>query len=311
MIRRLLPSLFCIAGCCAASDAFTPPLIGYVASANATEVRAIVGIPGAARVTLPLALPPGIERVALAPGRAFGVASMSGVESVVLLHSLGTQPAASLIVGAMKSFERAAFSPSGKAVALYGRECACIQAITGLPDTPLLSRNIAVPDRDVLALAISDDGAVVVRASTGELARYEGDTKTIWSITAASIVLSADSSTLAVVDGERKTVSALRAGEWSTVLADGDPVGVAFAGASSFVIADASAGVLLFDPATAQRTPVECACKPALVEPTALTNAFRLTGMDTGAVWLLHLSEAGTRAVFVPVQRTEAGESEQ
>ena len=310
MIRKLSMSLLVGVGMCSASDAFTPPLIGYVAGPS-NEVRAIVGTPGAARVTFPVALPQGIDRIALAPGRTFGLASMTETESVVVLHSLNTQPAASLIVGAAKNFHRAAFSTSGKAVALFSRECGCVQTITGLPDAPAVSRTINVAERDILALATNDDASVIAYSSTGELARYDGDSVSTWPVSARWLALSSDALTLAVVDADRRTVSTLRAGEWSATLAEGDPVAVTFAGLSSMVVADSSAGVRLIDTSAGSVTLVECACTPGTAEPTSLNDAFRITGLDTRAVWLLHVAETGSRIVFVPVQQAELQETEQ
>jgi hypothetical protein len=311
---RTIGCVLLLASLCDASDAFTPPVIGYVAGQPANEVRAIIGTPGAARVTLPLPLPSGITRVAVAPGRTFGIASMQDVESLVLLHSLDTEPAATLIVGAMKSFDRAVFSPSGKAAVVYGAECGCVQTISGLPGEPEV-RTVGALDREAIALAVSDDASIVVRALIGELAVFRGDAVQTWPVTAPSLALSADANTLAVLDSEKKAVSLVRdpagAAEWSLVSAEGEPVAVGFTGSASLVIGDAVAGIRIIDNSSGQTIAVECACKPTSIERTAVENAFRLTGLDAGAVWLLQTGESEARMIFVPLQRLEAQEPSQ
>lgn len=303
---RFATLLFIATGVCLASDAFTPPLIGYVAG-NVSEVRAIVGTPGAARVTRPLPLPEGVERIVLAPGKTFGIAFMADTESAVLLHSLDTQPAASVIPGAMKSFDRAQFSGSGKAVALFGRECECVQAITGMPDQPTLARQLSVTGRDIVALAVSDDASVIAYSSAGEVARYDGESFSTWNGTARALTLSADASTLAVVDADRRTVATVRAGEWTTIADEADPIAIAFI-PGFLLVADASSGAWKIDLASGVRTLIECPCKPTAAEPTALQSAFRLTSLDSGVVWLLHVTEEGGQAVFVPLERDDAQE---
>ena len=296
-------------------DTFTPPLIGYVAGESGKAVHAIVGTPGAARVLPPLPLPPGITRVALAPGRPFGIASLDGVESLVLLHSLNTEPAASVIIGAMKSFDRAVFSAGGRAAVVYGRECGCVQAVTGLPEAPQV-RTISMTDQEVIALAVNDDASLVARAIAGELALFRSNAVQTWSITAASVAISADSAALLVLDSDRKSVSLVRdpggAAEWLPVLAEGEPVTVGFLGAAtSLVVGDAVSGVRLIDSSTGQVTAAECACRPTAIERTAITDTYRLTGLDAGTVWLLRTTDSETRTLFVPVQRLDSQEPRQ
>src|ERR1017187_7077244 len=49
------------------------PVLGYVAQSRPPGLRAILGVPGAAVLSVPLVLPGGVTRVCLAPGQSYAL----------------------------------------------------------------------------------------------------------------------------------------------------------------------------------------------------------------------------------------------
>src|SRR5690349_2902867 len=79
LIARLIQGCWLVLTICAAlassysdPDTFmTRPVIGYAAQSSPPELRAIVGVPGAAVFSEPLPLPDNVTRIRLAPGQSY------------------------------------------------------------------------------------------------------------------------------------------------------------------------------------------------------------------------------------------------
>ena len=83
------------------------------------------------------------------------------------------------------------------------------------------------------------------------------------------------------------------------------PIALAFAPASRIVVADPDTGIQMIDTETKRITGVECSCRPSMLERTASADIFRVTDVQSGALWMLQVGDDTVGAFFVPVRRDE------
>ena len=145
------------------------PVLGFVPGSPANELRAVLGIPGALRLSRPVVLPAAVTRIHLAPRHGYALVEQNapaGVGMVVLGPELYDAMAVTPLDGAPATLDVLAFSPTGRAAVLYSRAEGRFAVYTGLPDAPRLARDVpgdlaaGLPQR----LAISDDGRALVVA---------------------------------------------------------------------------------------------------------------------------------------------------
>ncbi len=157
------------------------PSLGYVtrtpAETGTLELRAMLGVPGAARFSEAMGLPEGTVSAEPAPGQGWVLAVRA---NEVLAFVPATGAAASIArIGKPASW---AFSPSGERVALFYPDRGNVVLMSGLPGSPKLEQTVrvaqvdsfALSDNGVLAYAVGDqvlnsDGGLIYRAS-GQLA---------------------------------------------------------------------------------------------------------------------------------------------
>jgi hypothetical protein len=144
------------------------PVLGLVYAADITELRTILGIPGASRLSGPLALPSGVTNVIFAPGQQCALVEQANGAPVSLIAFPAANPAPLVeIPNAIAHADMVAFSPSGDNAAVYSVSEQRLQVITGLLSTPRVAREIAfsaLPD-DVRLLAIADDGITLLEGA--------------------------------------------------------------------------------------------------------------------------------------------------
>ena len=148
---------------------FVRPFIGYVFDAGAGQIRTIAGTPGAARVAEVVALDTPVQHVLIRAAGSYAVASAPAGNSLMLVRGLDSQAASTPIAGSMTNFSLGAFSMSGASAIVFGSECACVQVLSGLPDSPAVSRTIdaSTLPGDVTALAVSDISSLAAVAISG------------------------------------------------------------------------------------------------------------------------------------------------
>lgn len=131
------------------------PVLGYWIGAG-PQLRAMLGIPGAARLSDPLPVPDGTTAVDMASGGAW-VLVQRATDCLALNPALNQ-------MAAIANFAPAswAYSPSGTWLALYDAGSGQIRTYSGLPAAPKPEASLAAPAFD--QLAISDAGAVVFAA---------------------------------------------------------------------------------------------------------------------------------------------------
>jgi hypothetical protein len=178
---------------------------------------------------------------------------------------------------------------------------------------------LSLPDgSSVQALAINDDASVFAIAdASGKLIVYGPELTSELDLPTSAVVFNADGDSIAAIDNSRKAVaivSKLKATpEIIEVASERDglknPSAVAFATASSLLVADTESSIHIVDLAAVSVQSIGCACRPNLVEKTAHSNIFRITAIDAGAVWVIRLGSEPASAMFIPVQRDDPAEA--
>jgi hypothetical protein len=161
--RYLLPM---IATAAALADGnMSRPVAGYVIDGQ-TQLRPILGVPGAFTFDGPLASPEAPARIWLAPGQTFALTeSASGALAIQSLAGTAVSPSAPL-PGAMQSPDWIAFSPTAGSALLFFGSARRAQVVAGLPQAPRLILDQDISGQEPLTSgAVSDDGSTIVLAS--------------------------------------------------------------------------------------------------------------------------------------------------
>lgn len=320
-LNQLFAALLLGAGTAAASG-INGPVSGFMLDARSRALRPVNGLPGAAVMGAPLAIPFQVQLAAVAPRRDFALAAgFDDNAQVVLVSGLSAAaPAVSSIAGVIGGVTRIALSAGGSAALLYSASSAQLQTLSGLPDNPRAGAAIDVSGLGdaITALAVDDTGAVLV-VGTGSQ-----DAGAVYLIpadgAAARLAPAHNVSALVLLNGARDVAFASNtsneivrvsniAGTISAQIVgsanDGvsNPVGLAAAkGDSELWVANAgSSSLLVFN--LAQPGPPESIDLPSA--PTrcdVLNGRSMLVLNDVGQAPLLLLDPEADRAVyFVPV----------
>ena len=197
----LLP-LFPIYGT-AADSALNRPILGYAARVLPPQLRAIVGVPGAAVFSDPLSLPNGTTRLHVAPGQQYAIIERAEeVPGALFLNGMETGGIVA-IPAVVAAPDFVSFSPSGRSALLISLALGRLQVITGLPRTPQIVENIDVhlmPDVPSNA-AISDDASSVLSSSAAAvyLILCDGSTAIILSVARSASIPFLRASTAAMI----------------------------------------------------------------------------------------------------------------
>ena len=216
------------------------PSLGYVirtadADSGALEVRAMLGTPGAARFSDPIALPAGAVAAEVAAGHKWVLVIRSN-EAVAFQPAINVATSIARI-GAPASW---AFSPSGTQVALYYPERGSVLLMSGLPSTPTLGRTLAIAQLD--SFAVSDSGSFVY-STGGRILNSDGG---LIYQTAGPMAFEAGRELLILFDGANSSlVEAKVAGASTRTIASGlDTPDQLLAGADKAYAANSAAGTI-------------------------------------------------------------------
>jgi hypothetical protein len=112
------------------------PVVGLLTNSEETEIRGILGVPGASTLSAPIALPEGVMRIHLAPTQRWALAELEA-GGLSLLHFEGTEPGLIQSVdGGFAASGLVSFSPTGHSAAMFSRETTTLQILTKLDSTP-------------------------------------------------------------------------------------------------------------------------------------------------------------------------------
>jgi len=205
------------------------PIIGYVAQSSPPELRAILGVPGAAVFSDPLALPRQVTRIHLAPGQPYALLERSHAAPLVLQLNGSNPGQMDSMAGVLPGADIVAFSPHAHSAALFSGRAGRLQVITDLPGAPRITQDIdsGLLPEPPLAMAISDDGRSVFLSSarTVYLLLPDGSTRVVIGVAGIAALAFFPNTGNAVI-GDRSTgsvymVQGLQDGITTSVLATG------------------------------------------------------------------------------------------
>jgi len=151
------------------------PVLGYAWANESRELRAILGVPGAARWSDPIPMAQGVTSLRLAPGHRWALATLEdGSVSTVELDSLILR---TLDTGGA-AFDNVEFSPSASAMALRNSETGESVIFTGGASgmtrtaSHFARGTIALSDSGVLAYLAEDRLMTISGGSATDTARF-------------------------------------------------------------------------------------------------------------------------------------------
>jgi hypothetical protein len=152
-------------------------IVGFISGPGPSELRAILGVFGAARIGPPLAVPDGVTRVYLSPRQRYGLVE-GNADGPLAVWGLGEE-AAVPITGAFPHPDLVAFSPKGESAALYSSAAKQVQVISGIPGKVVLKEAALLESPGAITMmALSDDaGVAITKDSAGELRVWSSQDK--------------------------------------------------------------------------------------------------------------------------------------
>jgi hypothetical protein len=289
------------------------PISGYAFDERAHTLRTIRGIPGASLVGEAVDIGPPLTAAWVSPN--LDSALVQTEKGAAHLYRLDAGRATEHRVDGLGAPERAVFSPSGNALALFtGRT---VRIYRGLPDAPALAGTLELPKETgtaggglalaktrrpaTNAAALSDDGRYLLygNGDSVELLGVAGDSRRLTrAVSGALLAFAPGGYDAAVIDAQGIGLFQDAAGAATVRRLRGAP-GVRAAGFSpdSRRLLLAGDKVTVLDVATGSRSDVACDCRPAGL--SRMGTLFRLNEIGTGPLWLLDVSAAPS-ILFVP-----------
>jgi hypothetical protein len=299
---RLVLIAACAAGILSAQSdgSIRGPVLGLFFDRQASVVRLLEGIPGAARVGAPL--DSDFQEAAVAGNGDYAIAIERG-GTATIVSRVGHRP----LAGARPGAVRVVVSPSGTSAALVYREPAEIQVFAGLPESPRLLRSVD-PESGPSSVALSDDGEIVLsvmRTLRGEdvVYAYAGGAPQVFYRARRVAALSFVPGTHNALVAEPASVKLVRP-DLGEQPAGSDPdrdiaAVAASTDGSRLFIASRSGQITIRDARTGATTSVQCACSPRMLAPLRGNSVFRLTDNADGPLWLLDADSPQPRISFV------------
>jgi hypothetical protein len=291
------------------------PLLGFVYSAERSELRPILGIPGASLFGGPISIPVGVTSIYFAPRQNYALLAHRFVGSIGLMRFQGAEEASvTAICGAISQPDLITFSPSGNSAILYSRRAGQVQVITGLPNAPKLTRAIASSDLpDALRfLAIADDGVTLLEGTARGaiyLLPVGGAPQLLYSAAdLGGLVFTPRTSDVLVFDRGAGTLFLLQdVGSASSYLpiAEGltGVAGNAFLqvnGGSAMLVGTNTSSVWQIDLATLGVRSTRLPVTPHMLQPLQTPGKFLLFYKSGQPAWILDTSGESGTVSFVP-----------
>ena len=294
-----------------ATAAIAQPVIGYVARRLPVELLPIVGVPGSATFGRPLGLPRQTTLVVPAPHQAFALLTLRNADPAVLPLEGGTAGTPLPIRGALRTFDRAVFSPLGRSVVLYAAAAQRLQVIGGLPDSAQIKLDITTRDfpGPLVSVAVSDDGVSVLFSASGavyQLLSSGSATRIVNVEGAAALAFLPDSNDAAVGDSGSGAVFSVRSGAVASayVLATGlaglNSLNATEDGRSLWVACPGQRVIWSVDIVTGQKHRADLTIAASGLDRLHNGNTFLIAAEPGQPAWIAFLEGETVRTVFVP-----------
>ncbi|MBI1897272.1 MAG: hypothetical protein HYS04_12235 [Acidobacteria bacterium] len=288
----------------AQSGKWSAPELGHIFDPEARTIRIISGVAGAAGIDETLAVPRKLAGAAIAPHRNFALGFNHEDGRLLIIRWTADGVTAEPLEGAPASFEAAVFNAEGSAAAVSTGES--VQIWTGLPDAPVLTRELAAPG--LTALALSDDAALLAAVFEGDLLLWSGDEPRVIAHGAYS-ALTFRKAELAAADAEIDQVVLIRnlAGEPELTVLAGPAEGVAGPaalaasadGRALFVANRRGRSLLAIEIESRAVIETACECEPSTLAPLKGDALFAVTDLTQEQFALF--DAAGTDARILPI----------
>jgi hypothetical protein len=206
-------------------------------------------------------------------------------------------------------------SPSSETVAVYFKDTATVQVLTGLPNATNVVYEFQVPD-EIGAIAVNSDGSNVLYAvAEGErdglfLRTSSGETQKLGAAgKAAALAFSPSGSDAIVADSGAQEVLLVRGGALELLAGERDgiqnPAAVAFSPRGVLVANEGTKSVGLIPTDRGVPQYVACECTPKLLN-TLSPGVFQLTENGDGPVWIFDIRPDEAKLWFIPAKVAES-----
>jgi hypothetical protein len=304
MISRISLAVTLLGGfCLPAHGQIEGPKLGFAYDKQASAVRPIFGVPGAALFGEPLSA--GLRNAVISPAQDFAVGIVGDESAVGILNLLDGK--VSLLSGAKAAPTRIALSPNGTSVALVTDSH--VQVFSGFPGESSIKNEFDL-NAAPAALAVSDDGnlvlAAIAEAESSALYSYATEGAANRILTAgriASIEFLNKSHDAVFADSLENKIVLLRGGADAVLLAQVDQPDLVAATADNRRIVTASRATQLITAISVEDGTVvsaSCSCAPVTLARLQGGAVFRLTDLDDGPAWIFDSGGAEPRVLFIP-----------
>jgi hypothetical protein len=317
---------FAAASLSAGQGLLSGPSVGFLFDPQAQAIRNIQGIPGSAVAGESLTLGFPVANAVFSPAQDYALAA--GADGSVNLIVFGGPTVTTQIVTALPSApDHIVVSPAGHAAAFaYGTS---VKVLTGLPGSldQLADIDMSALPSAPLALAVSDDGAVLLVSISGDpqgsspggvfaFNRGESAPRFIAGQTASDVNFIGNSHDALIADESANSITDLQdAGGASTIqwifVDDRLPapsVGRVSMDGQRILVGSAKNGIIaLLNLDGSNPVFIPCTCSPNQMSPLS-GLVYQLTDPSGGLIWIMDLTQ-DPRILFVPIPPV-AGDSQ-
>jgi hypothetical protein len=338
---RLIVTALALAVALIAQSTLSGPSLGFVFDSDAKGIRPILGIPGAATLGKPLDLGTAIVKAAVSAQQDYVLAFATSAALLLIRIDHGSITIdANVDISAVPDV--IALSPGGSAAALFYRQEAKIQVLTGLPKSIVPGQSIDVSGlpNSLDSLAITDDGQTLLAgfpedmtpgSQAGEVFRIPVDGSAPRSLlalghaSALTVVKSMSNDTtrdLLVADDAQNALYRISdvagSAAISQVFGPDAKITRPFAAQASldnskYVVLAQSGTVLILDVNGGNQVSLKCTCTPTGLHRLNGPGSFQLTETTDGIIWMLDWDPANTvdpRFLFIPFAPADSLESQ-
>ena len=322
--RYLLPAIvtgLAFASLALADGPISGPVAGYVTDSSQSQLRAILGVPGALAFSEPLSLPDGMTRVRLAPGQDFALAESSNGAAGVLFLKAGAVDRLAAIDGGMPSADWIAFSPGAGSALLFSSDTHRLPVLNGLPNAPHVALDLdagTLPEQPAMG-TVSDDGSLVLVASAASVYRVstDGTAQVVLSGAAIqSVTVLRNGADVAVADATTGSVRIVRnaaSKPEAQVLSSGlDGIGTMFPswdGQLLFVAQPGASSVSSIDLASGDVRAFPSSAAATALVPLRNRDTFLISAEADQPGWVFYRDGSDARTVFIPAAVPAARET--